>query len=64
METVKQRSISETRSVGTELASEKIYITIPSKKVSKFRDDVEELKYHLKGIEKEYKSEFFESISF
>ncbi|WP_373217273.1 hypothetical protein [Ruminococcus sp. 5_1_39BFAA] len=64
METIKKRSIPEAFQVKPKLNLEEIYITVPPKKVSRFRDEVEELKYHLETTDKEYRSDFFENISF
>ena len=64
METIKKRRIPEAYHVSPKLDMPEIKkITISRKNVEKvFRDEVEESKYRLDSSDKNYKSEFFESI--
>lgn len=63
METVQKRKFPDS-AMSVISSDEEILVKIPTKKVSKFRDNIEELDYYLEYVSKDDKSDLFESISF
>lgn len=64
METIRKRDISMVDKSDVGSNWEKMHITIPVQKISKYRNEVEELGYQLLSVERGEKSEFIDSISF
>lgn len=63
METVQKRKFPDS-AMCVISSDDEISVKIPTKKVSKFRDNIEELDYYLEYVNKDDKSDLFESILF